>query len=97
MQSSAGSSVEGHDSVGDANRGARRSRKKETLREIKKKARYSDPFVEPHGRFPDWQQVCKHIMKDDLAVTSGVYRCSLLKNNDVKLFKQKLSKTNSCH
>lgn len=90
MQSSAGSSVEGHVSVGDANRGARRSRKKETLREIKKKARYSDPFVEPHGRFPDWQQVCKHKIKDDLAVTSGVYRCSLLKDNDVKLFRRKL-------
>lgn len=90
MQSGTDGCVEGHVSVGEANRGTKRRKPKERLREIKKKARYSDPFVEPHGRFPDWQQVCKHTINNDDLTTSGVFRCALLTNNDVKLFRKNL-------
>lgn len=86
--------VEGCVSVSVGNVGSKRKKNKVNVRKVKKKIRYSDPFVEPHGTFPEWRQVCNHLVieNDDGSTTGGVFRCSLLKNEDVKLFRRNLFK-----
>lgn len=84
--------VEGCVSVGEANSGSKRKKEKVNVRNVKKKVRYSDPFVEPHGTFPQWQQVCAHqvTQNDDGTTTGGVFLCPLVSDEDVKLFRKNL-------
>ncbi|KAG8254970.1 hypothetical protein J6590_103961 [Homalodisca vitripennis] len=48
--------VEGCVSVSVGNVGSKRKKNKVNVRKFKKKIRCSDPFVEPHGTFPEWRQ-----------------------------------------